>query len=263
MSYFENKVILITGAASGIGRQLAKLLSKEGATIAGLDLQEEGLKSLEAELDKPYAWEQGDVTNIETQRKADRNLEQKLGPTDMLIACAGVGIETPAFSFRAEDMEKVIRLNLLGVINSFESVLAGMLERRSGHLVGFSSMASYRGLPRMAGYCASKAGLNAVLESLRVELQNQNIIVTTVCPSWIRTPMTADVRVPPKDLMELEDACELILFAIRKKKSFYAFPKSAVRVMSFLNMLPRSIGDKLITRRLRKISKTKSTQPES
>src|SRR5438874_55068 len=83
------------------------------------------------------------------------------------------------------------------------------LGRRQGHIVGMSSLASYRGLPRMLGYCASKAGLNSLLEGLRVELRERGISVTTICPSWIRTPLTAHVNVPQSAMLDVGDATRL------------------------------------------------------
>ncbi len=76
----------------------------------------------------------------------------------------------------------MIRVNLVGVANSIAAVTAGMLERRRGQIVAISSLASFRGFPHMAGYCASKAGVNALLDSLRVELKPLGIDVTTICP---------------------------------------------------------------------------------
>src|SRR5262249_35406087 len=134
-------------------------------------------------------------------------LEQQLGPTDLLIAAAGIGRETHALDFSPADMEAVIRVNLIGVAHSFAAVLPGMRQRRQGHLVALSSLASYRGFPRMAAYSASKAGVNALCDSFRVELKPLGIAVTTICPGFIRTPMTSDLKLkvqPP--MLELEDA---------------------------------------------------------
>ncbi len=89
--------------------------------------------------------------------QAVRQLETQLGPTDLLVASAGIGIETPAETFRAEDFTAQIQVNLIGVVNTLDAVLPGMCQRRSGQIAALSSMASYRGLPHMGGYCASKS----------------------------------------------------------------------------------------------------------
>ncbi len=172
MDSFRNRVALITGAASGIGRELAVTLASAGARIAALDRQTEALDSLAAELKgQTIACAVADVTDLSAVRAAVAQLEGQLGPTDLLVASAGIGIETPADAFRGEDFAAQVQVNLIGVANTIDAVLPGMCQRRRGHLAALSSMASYRGLPRMAGYCASKAGLNSLLDSLRVELR--------------------------------------------------------------------------------------------
>ena len=88
-------------------------------------------------------------------------------------------------SFKAGDVEAQVRVNLIGAANSIEAVLPTMLERRQGQIVGISSLASFRGLPRMCGYCASKAALNALLEGVRLDVQPFGVTVTTICPGWI------------------------------------------------------------------------------
>jgi NAD(P)-dependent dehydrogenase (short-subunit alcohol dehydrogenase family) len=251
MGSFANRVVLVTGAGSGLGRQLAIMLAKEGAFVAGIDLHPQPLAALAAELPEGrFAWSVADVNDRLVLCKAVSHLGSQLGPIDLLIASAGIGLENSALAFRAEDFEAQVRVNLIGVANSVEAVLPGMLERRRGQLAAISSLASYRGLPRMLGYCASKAGLNALLEGLRVELKPFGITVTTICPGWIRTPMTATVEIPASELMELPDAAQRILTAIRRRRSFYAFPPSTAWRVRLLRWLPCGPSDWLTHRAL-------------
>src|SRR5207253_8765619 len=148
-------------------------------------------------------WLVADVTQPEMLRDKIREMEQRLGPTDLLVASAGVGIETSAQDLRPAAVAKVIDVNLTGVASSIAAVLPGMRERRRGHLVAISSLASYRGLPLMSAYCASKAGVNALFDALRIELRPFNIACTTICPGWVRTPMTATIASPPPNMMEV------------------------------------------------------------
>ena len=247
--------MLITGAGSGIGRQLAQTLAAEGARIGAVDCNDAALGEVAALLGKRAAYAVADVTDLEGLRRAVAGLEERLGPTDVLIANAGIARETPVEMYCAEDFADQINVNLIGISNSVAAVLPGMRERRRGHLVALSSLASYRGLPWMAGYCASKAGVNALFDSLRVELRSYNIAVTTLCPGFIRTPMTAPFRPPGRHIMELEDAVRHMVQAIRTRRPFLAFPPSPASWMRLLHYTPRSWSDYLTEQYLRKLKK--------
>lgn len=255
MSHFADQVILITGAGNGIGRELARQLSQQGAKIAALDQNEESLQALQSQLSgATVVGRVADVTDLEATRAAVQSLEEDLGPIDLLIASAGIGRATPAEDFRAEDIAVQIQVNLIGVANSIDAVLAGMRERKKGHLVALSSLASYRGLPHMAGYCASKAGLNAMLDSLRLELAEHGIAVTAICPGWIQTDLTKDISVPHLYMMELEYAVKQMMKAIRKRKPYYVFPSRAAWQLRFLCCLPSRWSDRMIRRKMRRIT---------
>ena len=253
---FNDRVVMITGAGSGIGRAIALRLAAEGARIAAVDRSSEGLQSLAGELaSRPLACETADVTDLPAMRQAAARLEAQLGPTDFLIASAGIGKETSALDYKAEDITAQINVNLIGVSNSVDAVLAGMRQRRSGHLVVLSSLASYRGLPMMAGYCASKAGVNALFEALRVELEPLGLHVTIVCPGWIRTPLTTSIAVPQPYMMEVDFAAEQIIEAIRRKKHRLVFPFYAALQVRLLRWLPPGLSDWLVRRKFEQLQK--------
>jgi NAD(P)-dependent dehydrogenase (short-subunit alcohol dehydrogenase family) len=257
MTTFANQVVLITGAGSGIGRQFASALAAEGARIAALDRNAAALDGLESDLKgKPFARAVADVTDSVAVAAAVRDLEAQLGPTDLLIASAGLGRETTALDFRAEDFADIIRVNLIGVSNSIAAVLPGMRARKRGHLAALSSLASYHGVPRMGAYCASKAGVNALFEALRVELKSFNIAVTTLCPGWIRTPMTETADIPDFiALMNVEAAVRRMIDVLRRRRPFFAFPARDLWQVRLLRYLPRPIADWLAARHLRRIEK--------
>lgn len=252
MSSFADRTVLITGAGSGIGRQLAVRLAAEGARIAAVDARVEALDTLAAELaaGTALATARADVTDLAATRAAVRQLEDRLGPIDVLIACAGIGRKTRAADFSAEEINAILQVNLLGVVNSVDAVLPGMRGRGRGHLVVLSSLASYRGLPYLAGYCASKAGVNVLFDSLRVELRPLGIDVTTICPGWIRTPMTQQLSFRARDVLPVEVAAGFILEAIRRRRPFVAFPWRMTWQVRLLRYLPRPVSDWLITRAL-------------
>jgi len=256
MNSFQNRVVLITGAGSGIGREFARTLAAEGARIAALDRQAEGLDALAADLKgQPLACAVADVTDLAGVRAAVARLQEELGPADVLIASAGIGRETSALNFRAEDFAEQVQVNLIGVANCIDAVLPGMCRRRQGHLVALSSLASYHGLPLMGGYCSSKAGVNALLDALRVELKPLGIAVTTLCPGWVRTPLTAAVNLPVADMMEVGEAVRRMVAAVRARRPFLAFPAGDAWRVRFLRYLPRVAGDWLAAHLLRRALK--------
>ena len=254
----DYQVALITGAASGLGREVARLLAQEGIAIAALDVNRDGLACLKDELTRQLrrcAIAVADVTQPAQLQAEVAGLEQQLGPIDLLLASAGIGRETSALQYSADDMNAVLNVNLLGVSNSIAAVLPGMLTRRRGHLVALSSLASYVGMPRMLAYCASKAGVNAIMEAVRVETARFGIHVTTICPGWIRTPMTEPLvgQVP---MLELADAAQRIFHAIRRRRPFVTFPTGMVWQVRLLSWMPRFLRDRAIMARVPRISST-------
>lgn len=253
---FRNRVALITGAGQGIGKELARQLAADGAAVGAVDLDAAALDKLAAELaGTPIATAAADVGDRAALAQAAASIEQKLGPTDLLFANAGIGRETSALDFKAADIEAHLRVNLVGVANSIEAVLPGMIARKQGHIVGISSVASYHGLPRMAGYCASKAGLNALLDAIRVELKPHGVRVTTICPSWVRTAMTAQVGLRMPHMLEVGEAVRRMLAAVAAGKSFAAFPPPSVRQVRLLRWLPTPWADWLVEKQLRRMQK--------
>jgi NAD(P)-dependent dehydrogenase (short-subunit alcohol dehydrogenase family) len=253
-------VALITGAGSGIGRALAVALAKRGWSIAALDIRADGLVALAGEITAcgaacRQASAVADVTRTAELAEAVARLEQQLGPTDLLIACAGVGCETSAHDLRAADVARVIDVNLIGVTSTIAAVLPGMIERRRGHLVALSSVASFRGLPRLLAYSASKAGLNTFMQGLATEVAPLGLHVTTICPGWIRTPMTAPLHAKLRDMLELEPAIAHILRAIETKRAFCAFPRATAWRLRVLSWLPRSWADAVLARMSRQLQR--------
>lgn len=238
-----------------MGRALSHLLARDGYVIAAIDQREGGLRSLADELQaKPFAWRVADVTDPAGLTQAVRELETQLAPIDVLIANAGIGLETTALDYNVEHMNRVMNVNLLGVSNSIGAVLPGMIQRRRGHLVAISSIASYRGLPRMLAYCASKAGVNAIMDGLRVELKPVGIDVTTICPGFVRTPMTENLEGKLEDLIDVETAAAEIAHAIRQRLPFHAFPRWMSWKLRFFLSWPLTWQDGLIRRRMNRIN---------
>jgi len=246
---FVNQVVLITGAAAGIGRQLALEFVKRGARIAAIDLAAEPLERLMKDLaavcdGKPAgAWAIGDVAQLDAMRAAIAKLEAELGPFDVVVANAGIGMDNPIVGFSAEIFTKQVSVNLIGIANTLEPVLPGMIQRRRGHIVTISSLASYRGVPLMAGYCASKAGASAFMDALRTELIPYKIACTTICPGWIKTNLTKNIDVPMPGILTVERAVAIMMRAIERRQSYIAFPMQTLLLLLLNRILPTSVGD--------------------
>jgi len=260
MSVFANEVIIVTGAASGLGRGLVRAFASEGAAIGAIDRATEPLDRLAKEFPgKRFARAVADVTDREAIAAAVAQIEGILGPTDRLIANAGIGRPTGILEFSAADFADVVQVNLIGVANSVAAVLPGMIARKRGHLVALSSLASFRGLPLMSAYCASKAGVNSLFDSMAVELNPLGISCTTVCPGWIRTPLTDQIKFELKNLLEVDDAARQILRAIAQRRRFYAFPRRTAMLLRLMRSLPTTMADRVIAKLVKNMDAPKSS----
>ena len=152
----------------------------------------------------------------------------------------------PASRYDAEVVDRIIQVNLLGVSYCIEAVLPQMVARQDGHIVGVGSLAGYRGLPGSAAYCASKAGLAALLESLRIELRRYNVRVTTICPGFVKTPLTERNRFPMPFLLELEDAAARMYRAIRREDTEFSFPFPLAFPVRIARFLPNWLYDRML-----------------
>ncbi len=119
-------------------------------------------------------------------------MRNEFGKIDILIANAGIGGGAKdAKDLKPADFRRVIDTNLIGAVNAVSAVLPQMIERGSGQLVAVSSLAGFRGLPKSAAYCASKAGMTAFFESVRLDVQHKGVAVTIIQPGFIKTPLTS------------------------------------------------------------------------
>ncbi|MBA2621480.1 MAG: SDR family NAD(P)-dependent oxidoreductase [Acidobacteria bacterium] len=251
--FWKNKVVFLTGASSGIGEALAIEISKRGALVVGLLARRaEMLREISNKIEQSGGAARTfsvDVSDAEAIAKAAHSLRNEFGKIDVLIANAGIsGGNFEAKNLEAEAVSKVINTNLIGAVNSVAAVLPQMLERKSGQLVAISSLAGFRGLPKSAAYSASKAGMTAFFESIRLDVQNQGVAVTIVQPGFIKTPLTSGREAKMPVLMELDDAVPLFLTAIEKRKKFAAFPWQLATVVRVARFFPAALYDKIADR---------------
>src|SRR5216683_5541060 len=243
---WRNKVVLVTGASSGIGRGLATELARRGAAVGLLARRADALQEIVEEIVTAGGHAiplPADVTDEQAVRRAVNELRTKLGPIDVLFANAGVGITAHATNLDAEAVAKLFDVNVIGVVNSVAAVIGDMIQRGQGQLVAISSLAAYRGLPKSAAYCSSKAAVSAFFESVRLDLKGKGIAVTIIHPGFIKTPLTEGRQADMPFLMELQDAVQLIVGAIEKRKKSYAFPWQLASIVRLGMMMPNFMYD--------------------
>ena len=244
--FWQDKTVMITGASSGIGRGLALELSRRGAKVGLIarraDALNELVREIEAANGKAIALP-ADVMDADSLRVAADRLRSTFGPIDVLVANAGVGETVDGAELKGSSVASVINVNVLGAANSVEAVVPEMVKRGSGQLVVISSLAAYRGLPKSAAYCASKAAVSAFFESLRLDLKPRGIDVTIIHPGFIKTPLTAGRDAQMPFLMELDDAVAKIVGAIEKRKKSYAFPWQLASIVRAGMVMPNFMYD--------------------
>lgn len=252
MGFWNEQVVLLTGASSGIGEGLALEMAKRGARVGLLARREELLKQLAAKIEETGGIARifpADVTDQADVFQAAKSLREEFGRIDILIANAGIGGNNrETRELQPEAVAKVININLLGAVNSVAAVLPEMLERGSGQLVAVSSLAGFRGLPRSAAYSASKAGMTTFFESVRLDVQHRGVSVSIIQPGFIRTPLTSGRAAKMPFLMELDDALPYFLGAVEKRKKFAAFPWQLATFVRLARIFPAWLYDRIAGR---------------
>jgi short-subunit dehydrogenase len=245
MSRYQNA--LVTGASSGMGKGLARALGARGTHVVLAARRRERLETLRQEIVSEGGSAEvlvldcadGDATH-DTVRALDDRL-----PLDLVIANAGVGTMSSARKANWAATRQILDVNLVGAVATLYGALPGMMARKQGHLVGVASVAGFgRGLPRLGAYSASKAGLISFLEAMRLDLQGTGVLVTTVCPGYVRTEMTAKNKLMPF-IVEVDDAVATILTSLDKREALCSFPLPIVASMRGLALLPHSIYEKI------------------
>ena len=242
------RTALVTGASSGIGAALARRLAADGVSVALVARRESALRGLADEIRAAGGTASVhaiDVSDPAATVAGVRAADDALGGLDLVVANAGVGKGIWGGKLTFEDCADVLAVNVAGATATLCAVLPRMVERRRGHLVGVSSIASVRGIPKLAAYCASKAYLSTFLESLRVDLRRTGVRVTDVRPGYVRTAMTADNASMPF-LVSAEDAAERIWKAIRGRRSVLTFPLPMAAGARVLKAMPNAVFDRIM-----------------
>lgn len=236
--------VVVTGASSGIGLALARHYLELGATVAVCARRGELLQSLAAEFpDKVYCYTL-DVRDAPAIQQAASDFMARAGVPDIVIANAGVSRGTLTEYVEDEEVfQNVMDINVLGMVKTFQPFMAAMREAKCGKLVGIASVAGIRGLPGSGAYSASKAAAISYLESLRVELYGSGVKVVTLCPGYIKTPMTDINTYPMPFILPADVAASRMAKVIERGTAFAVVPWQMGMVGYFLKRLPNWLYD--------------------
>ncbi|MDQ3233593.1 MAG: SDR family NAD(P)-dependent oxidoreductase [Pseudobdellovibrionaceae bacterium] len=246
-----SKIAFVTGASTGLGHELAKQLVQAGYDVALVARRLPLLESLKKELD-PLGQRvlviAADVSRWDDIKGAVERTERELGPIDLLVANAGVSLDAPLKRFNVAEARTVYEVNVIGLMQTVAAVLPFFMERKRGHIVGVSSLAAYVSVPRSTVYCSSKAAVSSYLEGLRVELMPLNIPVTTICPGFVRTPMTQKNKFKMPFLLDAPDAVRIMMRGIAARKTMVHFPSSLYFIVLAIRAVPKPIFRQILVR---------------
>jgi NAD(P)-dependent dehydrogenase (short-subunit alcohol dehydrogenase family) len=187
------KSVLITGAARGIGAELARRAAARGARVALVGLEPERLAAVADELGPEHLWVEADVTDPQALKAAVQRTVETFGGLDIAVANAGIAPLTTVYTASAHSLSRTIEVNLIGSMLTAHAALPEIAERK-GHILLISSAAAFTVLPGMSAYCAAKAGLERFGDALRLEVAHRGVTVASAHPTWIDTDLVRDTE---------------------------------------------------------------------
>lgn len=244
------RVVVITGASSGLGAALARAYAAPGVMLGLFGRDSARLGATAAACEAKGARVRADVVDVtDAPAMAERLLAfDRDHAVELLVANAGTSAG-PAPESPSEGVETAARqiaVNLLGTIHTVEPLLPALCARRRGRVAVVASIAAYRGLPYSPGYCASKAGLRAYGEALRPRLEPRGVGLTVICPGFFDSPMTDRFDGGTPFLLSAESAARLVKRGIDRGRRRVAFPWPLVRGLQFCDIAPAFIGDVIL-----------------
>jgi len=229
----DKKVAIVTGAARGIGKEIALALAGEGANIAICDIEKNALEQAKSEIEalgRECLIEVVDVGKTDfCEDMANKTLD-KFSKIDILVNNAGITRDTLLMRMKEEDWDAVLTVNLKGAFNFTKAVCRPMIKQRSGKIVNIASIIGIIGNAGQANYAASKAGLIGLTKSSAKELASRGINVNAIAPGFIQTPMTDKLTDDQKDAMlkliplgflgKPKNVADLVLFLVGDTSSY-------------------------------------------
>jgi short-subunit dehydrogenase len=241
------KSVWITGASTGIGRELALLLARNGVRVAATARNADTLAEL-AKLSPQIVAIPADVTSAAELKAAYQRIAAQIGPIDLAILNAGIWESMGGANYTAERAIHSMAVNYGGIATCLEPLIAEMRTRRQGHVALVASVAGYRGLPNAAAYGPSKAAVICLAEVLQTQLPKDGIFVSLINPGFVDTPMTSVNKFPMPFMIGAEDAARRIVRGLETRKFEIAFPWQLVGTLKLLRILPYPLYFRLVRR---------------
>ncbi len=238
--------ILITGASSGIGEELARQYATKNNELILLARREDRLLKLKKELKslvKSITILVVDVTEFENLQSQIRTI----GSVDMVILNAGISIGHSLEITPFEDFKKLYDVNVLANHAILEILLPHFISQQNGKIVFISSLASLISMPSSMVYSSSKRAVNAYAEGIRYKYKNDGIKVINILPGFIKSELTDKNKFTMPMILSTKDGVKRIKNAIEKDKKFFAFPFRFYMLISFINLLPQFLRDKIVS----------------
>ena len=241
----NGKVAWVIGGSSGIGAEVARELRSRGSDVAISARRKDELAEVSAGSMLALT---ADVTDASSLKAAASRIRDQLGPIDLVVLSAGYWQQMSVHDWDTETFDRHVQVNLIGMSNAIAAVLPEMLERHSGVIAGISSVAGYRGLAGSEAYGATKAGQINLLESLRIHLAGSGVRVTTICPGFVRTDLTAGNTFPMPFMIEADAAGRAICDGLERDRTEVVFPLRMAVLMKAARLVPAAIWSGLWSR---------------
>ncbi len=227
--------VWITGASSGIGAALARELADRGARVAISARRADELKRV---AEGRMTVVPVDVTDAVAVRAAADTVRSELGGLDTVVLNAGMWRQVRLADLDTAVVAAHLDVNVMGAVNGLAAVIGPMLDEGRGTVAIVASVAGYRGIPGSLAYGATKAALINLAESIRPEARRAGVRVVTVCPGFVRTPLTARNRFPMPFLLDADDAARRIADGLASRRQEIVFPLPMALGMKLARVLP-------------------------
>ncbi len=201
--YFRNKAVVITGASSGIGEDVALGFARQGARVALLARRKNVLDDLASRINTAGGRAQAIECDVTKRADVDRAIEQatrSFNRLDILVNSAGILIPSEVEKLKLTDLERMMSVNVYGALNAIQAAIPIMRKQGAGSIINIASLAGRRGISPLGGYSATKFAMVGLTEALRMETFGTGIRVSLVMPGIIDTPMTTDAAIEDTEL---------------------------------------------------------------